>query len=111
MLVRLFKPVIVYICAYVNARLNQMEKRIMSELNDAVARLTASVKAELAAVVEKLSQPDPDVAAAITQINSLSDALDAETAQLTPAAPAPEPAPPPADAAAPAADAPAAAAQ
>lgn len=58
----------------------------MSELNDAVARITTSVQNEIAAVVAKLNTPNPDVVAAIKQLNGLSDALDAETAALNPPA-------------------------
>jgi hypothetical protein len=86
MLVRLFKPVIVYICAYVNARLNETEKRIVSELKDAVTKVETSLKAELDAIAAALSQPSADVADAVTRLKAVSAALDAETVQLTPGA-------------------------
>lgn len=63
-----------------------MEKRIMSDVQNltaAVKRLNDSTKAELAAIAAKLSGDNPDIAAAVTQINTLSDQLDAETAALT----------------------------
>lgn len=62
--------------------IHQLRRDIMSELNDAVTRITASVQNEIDAVVAKLQQANPDVAAAITQLNSLSDKLDAETGSL-----------------------------
>ena len=97
MRVRFFKPVIVYICAYINSRLNQMEKRIVSQLTDAVTKVEASLKAEIAAVANALSQPNPDVADAVTRLIAVAAALDAETSQITPAsAPAPVDAPAPA---------------
>lgn len=67
-------------------RIQLLEERIMSELNDAVTRITTSVQNEIAAVVTKLNTPNPDVAAAVRQLNGLSDALDAETAALNPPA-------------------------
>jgi outer membrane protein TolC len=60
--------------------------KIMSELNDAVTRITTSVQTEIAAVVAALSAINPDVTAAVAQLNALSDKLDAETAAVTPPA-------------------------
>jgi len=85
MLVRLFKPVIVYICAYIHVRLREMENRIVSELTDVVAKVEASLKAEIAAVSAALAQPDPDVADAIVRLNAVAAALDEEAARITPA--------------------------
>jgi capsule polysaccharide export protein KpsE/RkpR len=64
----------------------RMEKRIMSDVQNltaAVQRLNNSVKAELDAIKAKLSGDNPDIAAAVTQLGTLSDQLDAETAALT----------------------------
>lgn len=79
------------IVARIDHRFHQWERFIMSELNDAVTRITTSVQNEIAAVVAALNAPNPDVAAAVTQLNALSDKLDAETTAVTPA-PAPAPA-------------------
>lgn len=70
----------------VEALVLRMEKAIMSDVQNltaAVQRLNNSVKAELDAIKAKLSGDNPDVAAAVTQLGTLSDQLDAETAALT----------------------------
>lgn len=65
-----------------NNRFNELENTMSKELNDAVARITASSKRLIDDAVAKLSQPDPDVAAAITSLNAASDALDTESGSL-----------------------------
>jgi len=62
-----------------------MENRIVSELTDVVAKVEASLKAEIAAVSAALAQPDPDVADAIVRLNAVAAALDEEAARITPA--------------------------
>lgn len=75
----LFRPVLLAI--------KLSKEVIMSAISDAVTRITASTQAEIAAVLAALNASPPDVAAAVTQLNALSDTLDAETAALTPPGP------------------------
>lgn len=63
-------------------RINQVEKNMSQELKDAVARITASAQRLINDAVTKLSQPDPDVAGAITALNAASDAMDTESGSL-----------------------------
>ncbi len=59
----------------------------IDDLKAAVTRLNTSTTAELKAISDKLADSansnDPDVEAAATALNALSDKLDAETATLT----------------------------
>lgn len=58
----------------------------IDDLKAAVARDNASLSAELKAIGDKLSQPNPDtadIAAAAIAINGFSDLLDNQTAVLT----------------------------
>ena len=75
--------------------IEQQQEKIMSaltDLHDAVARLNASTSAELSAIAAKLaslpagSVSDAEVAAVVTQLNSVASSLDAETAALAPPA-------------------------
>lgn len=66
----------------------RMERTSMQidDLKAAVARVGASTSAEIKAVSDKLSalgSDNPDIAAAITQLNTAADTLDSETATLT----------------------------
>lgn len=76
-----------HIVTRINLRILQSEAKVMSALTDAVARITKSVSDETVAVEAAIAAGDPDAAAAVTQLNALSDALDAVTAKFTPAAP------------------------
>jgi flagellar hook-associated protein FlgK len=61
----------------------------LQDLQASVARANTSLAAELKAIADKLASfgddvKASDVEAAVAQINTLSDQLDAETAQLQP---------------------------
>jgi hypothetical protein len=66
----------------INHHLTKLEHTMSQELKDAVARITASTKRIIDDAVAKLNQPDPDVAGAVTALNTASDNLDAESAAL-----------------------------
>jgi len=101
MLVRLFKPVIVYICAYINSRINKLEQRLVSDLNQIkqdLADLGASQSAEFAAVQAKIEQLKNNGGASPTDlddlhstITTLKSSVDSFTASLNDAAQAPAP--------------------
>jgi hypothetical protein len=60
----------------------------LTDLQAAIARLSASTSAEIKAVSDKLSSlgdavTSADVEAAVTSLNATADTLDAETASLT----------------------------
>lgn len=83
-----------FIIEEITERINSLEDRIMSALTDAVTRITTSTQNEIAAVIAALSGANPDVTAAIAQLTTLADHLDAETAALAPPPPiVPPPAP------------------
>jgi hypothetical protein len=63
--------------------------RTMSKLSDSVDGLTTAVNNELAAIKAVLSADNPDVTAAISQIDALTAALNDETSQLQPPSPPP----------------------
>jgi len=77
--------------------LKQLEKK-MSELSDAVAEIGKNVGELQAAsqrVIDLLTQPNPDVSAAIAALQNADAGFDAVTAALNAAGTIPEPEPEP----------------
>lgn len=75
-------------------QLDSLRKTIMAQIDDlnaAIAQLGTDISAEIQAVVTALQQGNPDLSAAIAQLQALDTTVKNETASLS-ATPAPAPA-------------------
>lgn len=81
--------VLAILLIYLTHRLENAMSANSDKLDAALARLTASVAAEMRQLADAITAGDTPLSTAADKLNALADTLDSDDAPVTPPAPAP----------------------
>lgn len=81
--------VLAILLIYLTHRLERIMSANSDKLDAALARLTASVAAEMRQLADAIIAGDTPLSTAADKLNALADTLDSDDAPVTPPAPAP----------------------